>query len=56
MSLSLAKHAAHMAKYDSHNDTERVEHLVEAVHQLTIAVSDQANEIEALSRKLNRSK
>ena len=56
MSISGAQSAAHNAKYNSSNDTERVQHLMEAVYQLAKVVNDQDIEIKSLKSEVNRLK
>jgi hypothetical protein len=56
MSIAGAQSAAHSAKYNSSNDTERVQHLMEAVYQLAKVVNDQDIEIKSLKSEVNRLK
>lgn len=56
MSLSGAQSAVHNAKYNSSNDTERVQHLMEAVYQLAKVVDDHRNEIRSLQSEVKQLK
>jgi hypothetical protein len=48
MSLSTAKHHAHLARYSVQSETETVEHLKKAVYDLCSAVEDLKREVQRL--------
>ena len=56
MSISGAQSAVHNAKYNSTNDTERVQHLMEAVYQLAKVVDDHRTEIRCLQSEVKQLK
>jgi outer membrane murein-binding lipoprotein Lpp len=50
MSISNAKHYAHLAKYSSNSDAQKLENLVTAVYDLARAVEDLEQEIKRVKR------
>lgn len=50
MSLSSAKHYAHLARFSSHSDQEKLENLVKAVYDLSRVVDDLEQELERVKR------
>jgi predicted nucleic acid-binding Zn-ribbon protein len=52
MSISSAKHYAHLAKYSSGSDSEKLKNLVEAVYTLARAVDDLEDELEEVKRNV----
>lgn len=54
MSISNAKHHAHLAKYASNSDAERLKHLVETVYDLAYVLEQLDQTVGSLKGRIEK--